>query len=566
MDSMTGQLRGLVGQLSLSQRIWIGAAAIGSIVLLVVFVSLAGQPSMEPVFTKLSANDAGSISAALRTAKIQFQVTDAGATILVPTDKVSDARVAAAQAGVGAGSSADGFSLFDKSGFGTSEFDQQVTYQRAIQTELEATIESMAGVDSARVAIVQAQQGLFTDQDKPATASVLIQMKNGESPSASMVRGITTAVSGAVAGLTPENVTVVDQQGRVLSGTQDATSVGAAEAQQSVERNAETAVKTLLDQALGAGHASVTVAATMDFNKIEQEITSYQPVSTGAYTPVSVHTVDENYGPGTSPGVGGIPGSQSNVPGLPTYPGNVPAASAAPSSPAPSASPGASASPAPSASPAASGSPAPSASAATSSGSGYTHHEETVNYSLSQTVQHIVQEPGVVKRLSVAVLVDQASLNGMTTDALKTSVSAAVGADPTRGDVVAIQAVTFAKAPTVAAPAADMMGDIFGYVRSAAGIVVALLLLFFVWRNMRALQRRSEDVAILALHSGPASFPAYNAAGQPAQLAAGEAPAELPQESAHTQIQERLRTVAEQRPDALVNLMNSWMLEDQKRR
>ena len=563
MDSMTGQVRTLLGQLSLVQRIWIGAAAIGSIVLLVVFVSLAGQPSMEPVFTKLTASDAGAISAALRTAKIQFQVADAGATILVPTDKVSDARVAAAEAGVGAGSSADGFALFDKSGFGTSEFDQQVTYQRAIQTELEATIESMAGVESARVAIVQAQQGLFTDQDKPATASVLIQMKNGQEPGASMVRGITTAVSGAVAGLTPENVTVVDQQGRVLSGTQDATSVGATEAQQSVERDAEAAVKTLLDQALGVGHASVTVAATMDFNKIEQEITSYSPVSTGAYTPVSVHTVDENYGPGSSPGVGGIPGAQSNVPGLPTYPGNLPAASA---SPAPSASPAASASPAPSSSPTASGSPTPSSSASTSSTGGYTHHEETVNYSLSQTVQHIVQEPGVVKRLSVAVLVDQGALNGITTDALKTSVSAAVGADPTRGDVVAIQAVPFAAAATVTPPAADMMGDILGYVRSAAGVVVALLLLLFVWRNMRALQRRSEDVAILALHSAPAAFPAYNAAGQPAQLAAGEAQVELPQESAHSQIQERLRTVADQRPEALVNLMNSWMLEDQKRR
>lgn len=550
---MTEQIQALLRQLTPMQRLWIAGATGISVVALVAFVLLAGQPDMQPAFTRLSTTEAATISDALRTAKIQFQVADAGATILVPSSRLADARVAAGAAGA-VTDGTTGFELFDKSNFGMSEFDQQVTYQRATQGELERTIEAMAGVSSARVAIVPAQQGLFSDQDRAATASVMLEMRNGVEPSAAMVRGITTTVAGAVAGLISDNVTVVDQQGRVLSGSQDATTVGALAAQQAVERNTEVQVQGLLDRAIGPGTSSVTVAATMDFDKVEQEITTYTPVTTGAYTPVSVHRITENYGAGASPGTGGIPGSQSNVPGLPTYPGSgLPTASAAPS-----AAPGAS--PAPSGSPNASASPAATATVAPG---GYARNEETVNYNLSQTVQHIVQEPGMVKRLSVAVLVDEKAAGDISAETLTKSISAAIGADTTRGDVVSVTAIPFAT-PAEAVPASsDMVETILGYVRNVAGVLVGLLLLFLVWRNVRALRRRSEDLS-LAVVGGQAAFPAYDATGAPAQIAAGADT--MPDQAQHTQIQERLRTVADQRPDALVNLMNSWLVEDGKRR
>jgi flagellar M-ring protein FliF len=542
---MIDQLRALFRQLSTAQKIWISGAAAGSLVLLFVFVSIAGQPDYQPAFTKLSPTVAGQISESLRTAKIPFQMADAGATILVASSRLADARVAAAQAG-GLTNGSQGFELFDKGGFGMSEFDQQVMYQRAIQGELERTIGAMAGVSDVRVTVVPSKKGLFTDQDTAASASVMLQMQGGQQPNAAMVRGITTTVAAAVAGLTPDGVTVVDQQGRVLSGSQDAATVGALAVQTTVERNAESQVLSLIDKALGPGHASVTVAATMDTEKVEKQITTYTPIDQAGWTPVSVHTVQETYGGSGTPGSGGIPGSVSNVPGLPTYPGNIPAA--------PSPAPGASASPAASATPAPSPTPTPN---------GYVKREETVNYNLSQTVEHIVQEPGVVKRLSVAVLVDQKAIGTMTPETLTKSISAAIGADTTRGDVVSVTAVAFAVAETPVAQD-DMMGQLLGYARNAAGVLVAFVLLFFVWRNMRALRRRAEDAELLAVPAGSAAvFASYGASGSPAQLAA---PEPLPEQSGHSQIQDRLRLVADQRPESLVNLMNAWLLDDQKKR
>ncbi len=550
---MPSQLEALVRQLTISQRIGIVGGALASVAILVAFVMWAGTPDYQPAFTNLSPADAGAISEALRTAKIPFQVTDAGTTVLVPQTSLADARVAAAQAGVTTDSSTQGFSLFDKSGFGMSEFDQQVTYQRALEGQLTQTIQSMAGVSSAQVAIVQAQSGLFSDQDKPATASVVLKMRNGMPADAALVRGIVSTVAGSVAGLTADNVTVVDDQGHVLAGTQDSASAGALATQQAVEGQLSAKVQSLVDQALGPGHASVAVAATMDFNKVEQEITTYAPVTTGNYTPVSVHTITEQYAGSNGSSAGGVPGAVSNIPGLPQYPGNLPAPTAAPS-----ASPGASASPA--ASPTPSQSTAVTASA---SPGGYVHTEETVNYDLSQTVQKVSQEPGLVKRLSVGVLIDQAAMGSITPDTLKTAIEAAIGADTTRGDVVSVSAVPFAAAASASkassSGASDMLGSVGGIAGTVFGILIALVLLFLVWRNMRALGRRADDMTLLASASVPTTYDATGATVSPVLHA------ELPEPTPQARIQERLRMVADERPDALVGLMHGWLREDQKK-
>jgi len=594
-----GQFQLLLGQLSLLQRIWIAAATFGSIALLAVFVSVAGKPNLQAAFSGLSASDAAAVTEALRKAKVNFELTDAGSTIMVSSTALSDARVAIGAAGLLPDSKQPGFELFDKGGFGMSQFEQQVTLQRATEGQLSQTIESLGGVESARVSIVPAQDGLLASQNHPASASVVVAMRNGQSPDRALVRGIVNTVAGSVAGLSSDNVTVVDNQGNVLAGGSDSGGSDAAATQAGVERAIAAKVTTLIEQAIGAGHASVAVSATMDFAKVQQQITTYQPVTSQNWTPVSVHTVVESLA-GNPAGAGlggGIPGSQSNLPGVPSYllaaspdpsasPGASgspePSASPAPSdspSPSPSASPGAS----PSASPSASASAKPNASAGASPSptSGYGRTEETVNYNLNQTIETVVREPGLLTRLSVAVLLDQSVAASISSETLQAQIEAAVGADKARGDVVTVASIPFATPePTKDAGIAGGLASaisgggssgttvgLSGIVGTLFGTILAVALLFLVWRNMRALDRRAEEVSLLAEPPGRARLGSGTSGRMlGAGLADAYGAAGSGEPSAQELIQDRLRTVADQKPEALVGLMNGWLREDGARR
>jgi flagellar M-ring protein FliF len=540
---MTDQLQMLLRQLTIPQRISIAVAAFASLLLLAGFVMWAGKPDLQPAFTKLTTEQAGTVSEALRGAKIQFELTDGGATILVPTGAMAAARVAAGQAGY-SGDGATGFEIFDTQQFGASEFDQQVAYQRAIEGKLRNTIGAMQGVAEVQVSVVAAQRGLFSDQDRPASASVNLRMQSG-TPDASMVRGIVSTVAAAVAGLTPDAVTVVDDKGRVLAGPALAEGGDAMAIQSNVERGLANKLQSLVDQALGPGHASVAVSAQLDLNKVEKQVTTVLPINTGNWTPTSVQQSQERYGADGGAGAGGIPGSGSNVPGLPTYPGTVLT---------PGASPGASA--APSVSP--SGSPSPSAAAA-----GYVKEQQTVNYANSQTIEKIIQQPGAIQRLSVAVLLDQAAMGSISAENLKSSIEAAIGADKARGDNISVAAVPFAAATVPGASSGGGIVDsIGGTIGSVVAGLVALVLVFLVWRNLKALRRRADDMQLLT--AGPANQALLESGYSSTGAAASIAP--LPEfgETAQAKIQERLRIVADEKPEEIVGLVNSWLWTDGK--
>jgi len=538
---MTEQLQMLLRQLTIPQRISIAVAAFASLLLLAGFVMWAGKPDLQPAFTKLTTDQAGTVSEALRSAKIQFELTDGGATILVPAGSMAAARVAAGQAGYTNGA-ATGFEIFDNQQFGASEFDQQVAYQRAIEGKLRNTIGAMQGVSEVQVSVVAAQKGLFSDQDRPASASVNLRMLSG-SADASMVRGIVSTVAAAVAGLSPDAVTVVDDKGRVLAGPALAEGGDSMAIQSNVERGLASKVQALVDQALGPGHASVAVSAQLDLNKVEKQVTTVLPINTGNWTPTSVQQSQERYGADGGAGAGGIPGSGSNVPGLPTYPGTI-------VTPGASGAPGASA--APISSPAASGA-APA----------YLKEQQTVNYANSQTIEKILQQPGAIQRLSVAVLLDQAAMGSISVVNLQSSIEAAIGADKARGDNISVAAVPFAAAVALTPNAGGgVMDSIGGTVGSVIGGLVALILVFLVWRNLKALRRRADDMQLLT--AGPANQAllqaGYSSTGAAAQIAP------LPEfgETAQAKIQERLRIVADEKPEEIVGLVNSWLRTDGK--
>jgi flagellar M-ring protein FliF len=575
---MNDQVQGILKQLSITQRIGIIGAAVVSVAMIAVLVMFASKTTYTPAFTNLSAADATTIEGALRGANIAYQVADAGTTIEVPVEALGNARIAAGTAGYTSGSGGDtpGWNLFDNQGFGQSQFDQSVTYQRAIEGELTKTIQAMTGVASARVAIVLAQTGALSSQDTPASASVVLAMTGHQTPGSGLVQAIVNTVSRSVQGLSTDNVVVTDDQGHVLAGAANSADTAAAQAKDLVEQQVKSKIDDLLVAALGAGHASIAVSADVDSSKVEQQITTYAP--SGSNPPVSVHNIVETYGANGTNGACGIPGTNSNVPGLSSYPG---VCAAADTSAAPAATPTPSASASPSATPTASTSAAPTAAASDNGAGGYLHEETTINYSVSQTVQHIVTAPGVVKRISVAVLVDKSAMGSLNTDTLQASISAAIGADKTRGDVVAVNAVPFAAAASqapVASPSAtgDMISTVGGMSGTIIGILLALVMLVLFWVNSSALKRRADE-SVLDLGPGsmaPALAPVPNRAGIPATTGAGAATAAIeaaaaadaPNLTPQARIQERLRIVADERPDALVGLMHGWLREEDRRR
>jgi flagellar M-ring protein FliF len=534
----------------------------------------ASKPDMTPAFTNVSASDASSLTAALRTAGIAYELTDAGSTIMVPVEQLGAAKIAAADAGITTDGAGKGMDLFDTQQFGASQFDQQVTYQRAIEGELTKTIQKMDGVASARIAVVFAQKGVLTADDTAASASVVLAMSGGKTPSGGLVRAVVNTVASSVSGLSADHVVVTDQAGHVLAGAADSADTAAAQAKDLLEQQAQAKIEALIAAALGEGHASVAVSADVDTNKVEQQITTYAPA--GSDPPVSIHNIYEAYGAGSSTGACGIPGSNSNVPGLASYPGVCPGASTETTAPTSTSSAAATPTPAPGASATA----VPASTAASGTAGGYLHQETTINYSVSQTVQHIIQAPGVVKRLSVAVLIDQTALGTTKIETLKASIAAAIGSDPTRGDVIAVDAVAFAAQPTAgasasaaaaaaaAAAAPDMMKSVGDMSGTILGGAFALLMLLLFWINSSALKRRADDT-ILDLGSIPAAggnyIPAPGRSNTPALAAPEAAPAEMPNATPQARIQERLRMVADERPDALVGLMHGWLREEDRR-
>ena len=569
---MNEQVQAVLKQVSITQRIGIIGAAVAAVAMIGVLVMFASKPDYTPAFTGVSAADATTIEGALRAASIPYEVADAGTTIEVPMDSLGDAKIAAGSAGYTSGSGTDtqGWDLFDSQGFGQSQFDQSVTYQRAIEGELTKTIQSMDGVAAARVSIVLAQTGAVSSEDTPASAAVVLSMTGGKTPSSGLVSAIVNTVAKSVQGLTNDNVVVTDDQGHVLAGAANSIDTAAAQAKDLVEQQTRTKIETLLDAALGSNHASVAVSADVDTSQVQQDVTTY--AAAGSNPPVSISQNIEQYGATGSSGACGIPGTDSNVAGLSSYPGICPAAgtTAAPTT-APSAtpSPTASASASPGASTSAAAATAASSPAA---GTGYSHVQTTINYSVSQTVQHIVTQPGVVKKLSVAVFVDKASLGTLTADTLKTSIEAAIGADTSRGDVVAVQAIAFAAQPTAGTNAASSSStDIVKTVGNSSGTILgavfALVMLALFWMNLGALRRKAEDVYDLGpAGSIPAFAPIPNRAGIPASTAPDAPPAaDVPSATPQARIQERLRMVADERPDALAGLMHGWLREETRR-
>ncbi len=421
-QQLSQQFQEAWGRFTTTQKVIVVAVPALIFAGLLALVISSSRSQYEVLYSRLDQKDAADVATELKKENIPYKVAskDNMMMILVPSEKVYDTRLTLAGQGLPKGNGV-GYEIFDEPKWGSTDFTQKVNYKRAIEGELQRTIGSLQEIQSARVSIVIPEPELFTEKEKPTTASVVLELKPDASLKRDQVRGIVHLVAASVEGLKPENVNVVDNRGNILSGfiaeeqqegdsgtdtetlTQQAKlTMHDMEVQQTYEKELEHKITMMLNKVLGGNSRfAVSVSAELNFDKTENDSEIFEPVVDGQGIARSSQTKKEQFvGDGTMPStvVGGVPGTDTNIPGY-------------------------------------------QASVANGTNSQYSKEETTTNFEINRTVKHNVVAPGAPKRVSVGVFVD--NLQPQQVEAIKTAVMAAAGLDMNRGDQVAVENMPF---------------------------------------------------------------------------------------------------------------------------
>src|SRR5579875_3426288 len=292
-------------------------AAIALIAGLAVLSSTMSSTNYQPLFSGLEPASAAAIVSQLQSSKVPYRLADGGATVLVPANQVDQERLALAAAGLPQAGSGAGLSILDKEGITTSQFTQQADYQRAVQDELESTIDSVQGVASSQVEIVMPSQTAFAlGNTESPSASVMVDLQPGTSLAQGQVNAIAHLVASAVPGLNAGNVTVADNNGDLLYGPgAPSNGPGSSSAAQQFDTTEEASLQSMLDQVVGPGNATVRVSAVLNTATTK---TSMQGVQLGkAGTPVTaptqVSSSKETFS-GSGAALGGVLGTNAVTP------------------------------------------------------------------------------------------------------------------------------------------------------------------------------------------------------------------------------------------------------------
>lgn len=491
----------------LTPRGWLlaGGGTLGAVLVLYMIMHAISQPSYSTLITGLEPAQTGKMTAALNQKGIAYQLENGGTALAVQSNETAQARVALAGAGLMEGNQ-QGFSLLDKTSLGESNFQQQVTYQRALQGQLAQNIDQIDGISGAQVELVlpNTQGQLFSENQTPPSAAVLLA--GSASPEPATVRGIAHLVASSVPGLKTSNVTITGGSGQLLWPSGESGEGGEGSSRQAAEQRYDQAMASsigaMLTQTLGPGKAQVQVYANLNVNKTTQEQLTYGKTGVPLEQSKNLETLQ---------GSGAAGGAGANIP-------------------------------------------------ATAGGgkSNYKHEITSSTMGVNKTVTHSTVAPGEVVNQHVSVLLDK-SVRPSEVPAIKEAVANAAGVEPKRGDTIYIGQMAFSKA---AAGGAGGSSSMMGYAKDVLGAIVALVFLFFTTRFLRKREAApiEHDPSWLKELETPVRLAELEReVGGGTVRASGNGAARPPERK---EPREQVAELVSISPERIANQLRSWMNEE----
>ncbi len=480
-------------------RIGSGLAVTAVFVSLVLFALLA-SPKYQPLFTDLAPDDAAAILGVLQDNGISYMISDNGSTISVPDGLVHETRLSLASQGLPRGGVV-GFEIFSTTRLGETEADRQLRYLWALQGELTRTIRELSEVQDARIHIVIPRRSLFIQESQPSTASVLLHLNPGVRLSNQQVKGITHLVATSVEGLVPENITIVDNRGNVLSSISALTELDGRliaerlELERSFEKDLEVSITAMLERLYGYGKVVARVNADLDFDTQEEFHELYEAPTRDGGLVRSQQTLSEiSRGDQTT---GGVVGVESNIPG---YVGD------------------------------------------NQQNTEYERHESLLNYELNRIERRHSSAPGSVRRLSVSVWIN-GDLTTAQLETVENSVAQASGLRIDRGDQIVVNSIPFeTDFIAVTTEPTSLPEAQTPWLLLVVGFGIALLGFVLYIRRSRT---KNEDVPQIDLMASDEEEEPVTA-----------------EQQAQMKTKQRLESLAQEKPQEFAQLVKAWLLEE----
>ncbi|QPT39128.1 Flagellar M-ring protein [Oligella ureolytica] len=537
LEKLTARFPFLERLAALPRPVLLGAAA-GLVALVIVSLLWLRDPEYKVLFSNLQDKDGGAIVSALGKLNVPYRFNNNGSAILVPGDQVHATRMMLAEQGLPQGGGV-GFELMDNPQFGASQFAEQVTYQRAVEGELARSIEAMHSVETARVHLAIPKQTLFVRDRKQPTASVLLNLSPGRSMTDGQIAAIAWLIASSVPGLNADQVSIVDQSGRLLSSGGNLDGLGQQQTHlkftEELEQRLGARIISILTPVVGRNNVHAQVSAEVDFAQREQTSEVYRPNQKPDEAAIRSEQTNKTAQAGSQT-ASGIPGALSNEPpSQPVAPITAPnqAANATGNQPG----------------------------AVVLNPTSQTENA-TINYELDRTISHIKNAVGAINRLSVAVVVNYtedengtpAPLSAEIMQQINTLVREAIGFSAERGDSLNVVNSLFSDAEPALPVWKDP--DIIALAKTLGQYFLLFIALMLIWFKgikpfLKALQQQKKTEL--------ANQQALIRKEEEAREAKNQEPVK------HDHYEDNLKIVKElaaQDPRAVAMVLRTWMNEN----
>jgi flagellar M-ring protein FliF len=536
----SGSLLGSLPRMSPRQIL---AVMVGSATLIAVAVGAwiwTQSPDYRVLYSGLSDRDGGAVISALNQMNVPYRFAEGGGALLVPADKVHDARLRLASQGLPKGSVV-GFELVDNQKFGATQFQEQINYQRGLEGELARSIQSLSAVSAARVHLAIPKPSVFLREQQGPSASVLVSLHAGRQLDRSQVTGIINLVASSVPELAPTSVSVLDQSGNLLSRNGAGADHGGLDPSQlsyitQIETETIRRITDILEPIVGVGNSRVQVTADVDFQRVESVAETFKPNQDPKVAAVRTQQLSSSQSSGSAAGAQGIPGALSNQPpagGTVAPDGKTPAAA--------------------------------TAGTGSAGGTGSLRKDENIAYEVDKTIQHTRANAGGIKRLTAAIVVNhrrQVDKDGKATTAplsekdmgeINALVREAMGYSKERGDSINIVNTAFNEPEKLAVAETPFyrQPDNIQMAKDAGKYLLFALLIGYLYFGVLKpmLNKAIESVP------APEPVPALPGVGE-AALLGGPPPGQ-------GDALQAARRLAREDPKIVANVVKSWVTKDE---